>query len=179
MMCVSMIDRHENSRREIDMADWRRCNRCENALMGSELRGETCNHCLDLGYASMSDENYGALDLDAHEKAHDENDATETFLGTASVLLGAPTMTETWSDEYFTHARYIVQSARRDAWMKAWRVWDRRDATEYSRYAGKQSALDTATYLNVYSPQSERARIDRAATSILVDNVDDDDESEA
>ncbi len=51
-------------------AQWKRCNRCGNALMGNEQRGDTCNRCLDLGYASMSDEEYGALDLATHEEEH-------------------------------------------------------------------------------------------------------------
>lgn len=43
---------HENT--------WKHCKRCGNVLMGNEQRGETCNRCLDLGYESMTDEEYDA-----------------------------------------------------------------------------------------------------------------------
>lgn len=47
------------------------CKRCGNVLMGNEQLSETCNRCLDLGYASMSDEEYERLDIYAYEAAYD------------------------------------------------------------------------------------------------------------
>ncbi len=47
------------------------CKRCDNLLMGNDQRDTTCTRCLDLGYASMTQETYDALDKEDHESAHD------------------------------------------------------------------------------------------------------------
>jgi hypothetical protein len=36
------------------------CNRCDASLSAIEAQSDTCNRCLDLGYASLSDEEYDA-----------------------------------------------------------------------------------------------------------------------
>lgn len=51
--------------------EWKHCTRCGNVLMGNEQVSETCNRCLDLGYQSMGDEEYAALDTDGHERLMD------------------------------------------------------------------------------------------------------------
>jgi hypothetical protein len=43
------------------------CNRCDTLLIGHEHLSDTCNRCLDLGYQSMTDEAYDAIDTHAHE----------------------------------------------------------------------------------------------------------------
>ena len=47
------------------------CKRCGGVLMGNEQLSETCNRCLDLGYESMSEEEYERLDI--YAMAHDTN----------------------------------------------------------------------------------------------------------
>jgi hypothetical protein len=44
------------------------CTRCNAPLIGHEQRSDTCNRCLDLGYASMSDEEYDAQEEDAIDR---------------------------------------------------------------------------------------------------------------
>lgn len=68
-----------------------RCTRCGGWLIGSERLSETCNRCPDLGYESMSDEEYDALyDAIAAEAEYERRGDEEAKAADA----------RTWYDEY-------------------------------------------------------------------------------
>lgn len=65
-----------------------RCNRCDSPLTGHEQRGDTCNRCLDLGYASLTDEQYDALNKERHEMTETTTQITWTLDSASDAYVG-------------------------------------------------------------------------------------------